>query len=91
MTKTKEQIKDDVERMARAWQRHFGEYRLGTDETAYEEWLKMIKGRYSKPQTSFNLDDHPKYVKETIKNLKPEQFGFNGFENYNAKNFMYRR
>ena len=60
MTKTKEQIKDDVERMARAWQRHFGEYRLGTDETAYEEWLKMIKGRYSKPQTSFNLDDHPR-------------------------------
>lgn len=79
LLKTKDQIKDDVERMARAWHRHFGNHKLGTDQTAYDEWFKMAKGRYSKPQTPFNLEDHPKYVKETIKNLKPDQWGYNGF------------
>lgn len=81
LLKTESQIKDDVSRMARAWQHHFGEYKLGgpDDESAYREWLTMVKGRFSKPQTACPFDEHPKYVKETIKNLKPENWGYNGF------------
>lgn len=83
LTKTKEQIMDDCGRMERAYKRHFGKYQFkesdGTDEKAYEGWFRMAKGRYSKPQTPFNFDDHPKYVKETIKNLKPNQWGYSGF------------
>lgn len=79
--KTKEQITDDVGRMARAWQRYYGVYKLGgpTDENAYEVWYNMMQGRYAKPQEHIPLSEHPKYIKDTIINLKPEQFGFNGF------------
>lgn len=50
--KTKEQVRDDVGRMARAYERHFGEFKLGgpDDESAYQEWLHMQIGRNSKPQ-----------------------------------------
>lgn len=77
--KTKEQIKDDTERMARAWNRTFGNWKLGTTETAYDEWYKMQAGRFNKPHQSIKLTDHPMYMQETIKNLTEEQFGFNGF------------
>lgn len=79
--KTKEQILDDTGRMARAWHTHFGDYKLGdlTDENAYEVWYNMEKGRYNKPQQKIPLSEHPKYMKDTILNLKPDQFGFNGF------------
>lgn len=85
MTKTEQQIKDDCGRMDRAYFRHFGEYQFkgdGTDETAYEGWLQMVTGRYSKPQAQIKLSDHPKYVQETIRNLKPEQWGYTGFGRY---------
>lgn len=79
--KTEAQIKDDVGRMARAWQRHFGEYKLGgpDDESAYKEWLKMTVGRYQKPQEEVSLSFHPKVMHDTLRNLRPDQFGFNGF------------
>jgi hypothetical protein len=79
--KSKEQIKDDTGRMARAWQRHFGEYKLGgpDDESAFEEWLKMQKGRLNKPQKFIELSDHPLYMQGTIKNLRPENFGYSAF------------
>lgn len=79
--KTKEQVKEDVGRMARAWHRHHGDYKLGgpDDESAFNEWKKMVIGRYSKPQTPLEFDKHPKYIKETIKNLTPDQWGYNGW------------
>lgn len=81
LLKTKEQITDDVGRMARAWQHHFGEWKLGgpDDQSAYDIWLEMTKGRFSKPQAFVPLENHPKYVQETIKNLEPKNFGYNGF------------
>lgn len=77
--KTEAQIKDDVERMARAWHRHFGEFKLGDTKSAYSEWLKMVTGRFSKPSQRVKLEDHPMYMHETIKSLKPHNFGYNGF------------
>lgn len=79
--KTKEQIKDDVGRMARAWHSHFGEYKLGgpDDESAYQEWYKMSAGRFQKPQEKIKLEDHPKVMQDTIRKLKPNQFGYSGF------------
>lgn len=81
LIKTEAQIRDDVGRMARAWQRHFGTYKLGgpDDESAWQAWLRMVQGRYSKPQTPFAFDNHPKYVKEVIRNLTPQQWGGGGF------------
>lgn len=81
LTKTKEQIMDDVGRMDRAYKRHFGKYIYGddgSDKSAYEGWLKMAGGRFSKPQQKVSLKDHPQYIQEAIKNLKPEHWGYNG-------------
>ena len=80
LIKTKEQIIDDVERMDDAYIKYFGRTLYRTDElTAYEGWYNMVSGRFSKPSKSIPLSDHPKYIQETIKNLKPEHFGYNGF------------
>lgn len=78
--KTEAQIKDDVGRMARAWQRHFGEYKLGgpDDDSAYEEWLKMTCGRFTKSQEKVGLSFHPRVMQNTIEGLQPEQWGYNG-------------
>lgn len=78
LLKTEVQIKDDVERMARAWKTFFGNNHLGTDETAYAEWLEMSKGRFDKPQEHIPLGAHPKYVQETIRNLAPWNWGYEG-------------
>lgn len=80
--KTKEQIAADQGRMERAWYRHFGEYQMGsdgTDESAYERWHEAQRGKFNKPQQQIKLPAHPIYIQETIRNLKPENFGYNGF------------
>lgn len=82
LTKTKKQIMDDQGRMERAYKRHFGHYQLAKDETdqsAYDGWLHMQQGRFNKPHEKIPLNHHPKYIQETIKNLKPEHWGYNGF------------
>lgn len=82
MLKTKEQIADDQGRMERAWFRHFGKYQMGSDGTnegALQRWLEAQQGKFNKPQKKIELSEHPKYVQETIKNLKPHQWGYNGF------------
>lgn len=82
LVKTKKQIADDQGRMERAWFKRFGEYQMskdGTDESAYKAWYQMQQGRFNKPNEKIKLSEHPKYIQETIKNLKPENFGYNGF------------
>lgn len=80
--KTKEQITEDVGRMERAYERHFGKKQYGSyesDEDAYEKWYTAQKGKFAKPQQKIKLEEHPKVMQETIKNLNPENFGYNGF------------
>lgn len=78
--KTERQIIEDIGRMDRAYHRHFGKFLYSdTERTAYEGWLQMAKGRNMKPQKKIPLSDHPKVMQETIKNLKPENFGYSGF------------
>lgn len=86
--KTEAQIRDDVERMARAWYRHYGYHRLGDDETAYDEWLNMVTGRFSKPQELILLEHHPKYVQDTIRNLKPNNWGYSGFGHLKENHYV---
>lgn len=91
--KTKEQIKDDAGRMARAWESYFGEYKLGgpDEESAYREWLVMMAGRFEKPQRIIPLSAHPKYMQETIKNLKAENLGYNGHGNLRENTYVQNR
>lgn len=79
--KTKAQITDDVGRMARAWQRHFGVYKLGgpDDQSAYDEWYKMTAGRFAKEQEHIPLQEHPRWARDMISDLQPSQWGYDGF------------
>ncbi len=82
MTKNLNQIMDDCGRMERAYERHFGVYQMGsdgTDESAFNQYIKLLRGRIQKPQEFIKLNMHPKYVQETILKLRPDQFGYNGF------------
>lgn len=80
--KTKEQIMDDVNRMERAYTRHFGKSQYGGDgseEGTFRQWHLAQMGKFSKPQKTISIYDHPMFVQKTISNLKPDQFGYSGF------------
>ena len=80
MTKNKDQITNDVERMERAYQRLFDKpLYTRYDTNAYEGWLKMAHGRFNKLHKIIKLSNHPKYVQDTIRNLTPDQFGYSMF------------
>lgn len=87
MTKNKAQVEDDVKRMADAWYRYFMHYKLGTDKTAYREWLKMVTGRFKKPQKHISISDHPKYTQDTILGLNSSQWGYSGFDNLEINDY----
>lgn len=86
--KTEVQVRDDVERMARAWERYFGNTHLGTTESAYPEWLKMVIGRASKPSERVSLSFHPRIVQDSLKGLREDQFGYSGFGNFEANDYV---
>lgn len=89
--KTKNQIMDDVGRMDRAWERYFGSYIYGEDGSnlsSYKGWLSMVLGRYDKPHKQIDLQDHPKYIIETIKNLRPTQWGYSAFDSLRRNNYV---
>lgn len=91
LIKTKEQVKDDVIRMDRAYHRHFKRWLYsdtGRENEAYNGWLDMAYGRFNKPQEHIKLKDHPKYIQKTISNLTPEQFGFNGFGGLEINDYL---
>lgn len=80
LLKTKEVEAKEFYRMARAWGRTFGENMMGIDseEKALEKFLQMQVGRYKTAgHNIIPIDQHPRYMQETIKNLTPEQFGYN--------------
>lgn len=90
LLKSASQIADDVGRMDRAHFITFGSYMYGkgTDMSAYDGWLQMVKGRFSKPSKQIELEDHPKFIKETIRNLEPENFGYSGFGILGENNYV---
>ena len=91
LIKTKAQIMEDCGRMERAYKRHFKKFQMGSggsDSEAYEGWLKMQVGRfYNKEQQQIKLEDHPTIMRETIKNLSPCQWGYNGLNHLEVNNY----
>jgi len=81
--KTKNIISQDRARFARAWYREFGNYgdRGGPTETeAFNAWSKMISNRLSFHVHNMNINQHPKFIKESLKEINDSYFGFNNFE-----------
>ncbi len=88
--KTREQLTEDAGRMDRAYFRHLGSYQFdsdGDDIKAYEGWLRMAKGRFSKPQQFIKLSEHPKVMQGTIRNLTPENWGYSGHGNLEVNRY----
>lgn len=82
MFRTKEIIGVDRARFARAWKRTFNDYgdRGGDDpKIAFDAWFEMIKIRYTKHLFKMNINNHPKYILNKIKDLNSSQFGFSAF------------
>jgi len=79
LLRTKEVEAREFHRFAKAWKKTFGTDPMGADseEEALKKFLEMQLGRFnSNPGQMTHLDDHPKVMQETIKNLKPENFGY---------------
>lgn len=80
--RTKKIIAEDRARFARAWFRTFGNYgsRGGpTSELAFDAWFNDISSKFKKHTNKFNVEQHPIYIKNKLKNLKPDQFGYSAF------------
>lgn len=96
MTKTADQIMDDCGRMDRAYNRHFKTWQLSTDESGSDEscfngYIKMLRGRLNKPQKHIGINEHPKFVQTTIKGLNPSQFGYNCFNMFGDNGYTQER
>ena len=82
MFKTKEIIFDDRVRYAKAWFAYFHNWGIfggGTKEEAYAAWFELIKERYSKHVYKVKIDEHPKYIKDRLSQITPDQFGYDCF------------
>lgn len=80
--RTKEILKEDRYRFAKAWHTFFNDFggRGGeSQQKAYEVWINMVKERYPKHSFSIKINHHPKYIQEKLKNLKKDQFGYDMF------------
>ena len=82
MFKTKEIIFNDRVRYAKAWYDYFNDWGIfggGTKEEAYNAWFKLIKERYPKHVYKVKIDEHPKYIKDRLSQITPDQFGYDCF------------
>lgn len=61
--------------------------KLGVDMKAYREWLKMVVGRFKKPQKHISISDHPKYIQDTILGLNSSQWGYSGFDKLEVNDY----
>ncbi len=85
--KTEEFTRKEFWRFSQAYHRYFKEWSFGSSpEEAFKVFLGMMKGRYNKAPYTYKLEDHPEFIREAVKNLKPEQFGYNGWGKVYANN-----
>lgn len=78
--KTRRFTKREFWRFSRAYHRYFNSWEFGSSsEKSFVKFLEMMKGRYNRSPYTYKLEDHPKYIREAVKNLTKEQFGFNAW------------
>lgn len=85
LIKTEEVLRNDIGRMERAYRRTFNKSLYGED--CFDGFMKMVTGRIKRHGETIGLRQHPKYIQETIKNLKPKQFGYDNFGNIKCTYF----
>ena len=78
--RTKEVQKREFWRFAQAYATAFNKSWGSSEEEAFSFWTKMMKSRLSKQLYPMDIESHPEFIKEKIKNMKPEEFGFNNWK-----------
>ena len=74
--KTKDFTKKEFWRFSRAWHRYYNNWQFGSNEKqSFKIFLDGMKGKHHKSPYTYELKDHPKYIREAVKNLTKEQFG----------------
>lgn len=69
-------------RNARAFRRSVNSAWGKDDEDAWNTFVAMTKGRLQRQFIPLEIESHPKYVQDRIRNMTEDQFGFN---NWNIK------
>lgn len=78
--KTKMLTKTEFFRFSRAYNRYFNEWKFGdTEEKSFNIFLNNMKSRYIHAPYMYNVESHSKYIREKVRNLTEEQFGFNAW------------
>jgi len=77
--RTKDKQKEVFWRFAQAYATAFDKSWGTTPKQAFQYWVNMMKGRIDRKLHPIGLESHPKHIQERIKNLKPEQWGFNNW------------
>ena len=78
--KTQDFTRKEFWRFSQAYHRYFKSWQFGdSEEAAFQVFLNMLKGRYNRSPYEYTLEEHPKYIRKAVEELKPEQFGFNAW------------
>lgn len=79
--KTKEFTRKEFWRFSRAYHRYFGTWKFGdSEEESFKIFINMQEARYKQSPYTYKLEDHSKYIREAVKNLTPEMFGYSGWK-----------
>lgn len=79
--KTKEFTRKEFWRFSRAYYRYYKKWSFGGDEEgSFKKFIDMMEGRYRVSPYTADMKTHPKWIRQQIELLKPEQFGYNGWE-----------
>lgn len=52
-----------------------------TDEQAWQVFINQSEARKAKDKRPITVEDHPKYIRERVRNLRPDQFGHSHWNN----------
>jgi hypothetical protein len=77
--KDKETTRKEFWRFSRAWSRYFKNWNFGdSEEKSFEIFCKMVSARH-KMTVEAIIDNHPKWIRATVKNITEDKLGHSGF------------
>lgn len=76
---TKKQVKEQRERFEGSLAKYKGHTRESGSKPAFAKFMKMMRIRLKLCNKEMKLEDHSRFIRERVKNIKPEMFGYNGW------------
>ena len=76
----KEQVTEQRERFESSLARYKKKSGEQAKKSAFSKFKKMMKARIKLCNKEMKLSEHSQFIRERIKNIKPEMFGYNGWK-----------